>query len=271
MPLNPHFNTTSTTISGYVWIKQAHGNIASQQTLADQLAVQIMQSKLPPHQYNAWLKKRNNGIVNTAIMAHALEATLFNCIGLQANPKPDDHRQGWVAEHLWYFLVRGSYQPPNTERLFDVSISSTDPGGDGLVIHRTPAGTLLFRLWEIKKITGQTVTVNSVISGASDQLQEKGRFYLSRYVINAQQVELPQELRQFIDQLMEKWIDQGEDASAGITVVSSSTKLTNPSFATLATRFPKFAANSTLEGRTIELTDFDDFCRLVCESLWKGI
>lgn len=271
MPLNPKFTTTTPGATGYVWIKQAHSNLANQQALADELAAHVMQSKLPTHQYAAWLNKRNNGTTNAATIAHALEATLFNCIGLQAHPKPDDHCQGWVAEHLWYFLVRGSYNQPSVERLFDVSISSTDPGGDGLVIHRTATGTFLFRLWEIKKITGQTVNVNTVISNASDQLHEKGRFYLSRYVINTQQVELPQDIRVFIDQLMEKWIDESDDAAAGITVVSSTAKLANPSFANLATKFPKFSANNMLEGRTIELVDFEGFCKMVCESLWKGI
>ncbi len=272
MPLNPKFIRTQPVAVGYVWNKHTHSNSSTPQILADELADRIMKSKFPSaaHIYNAWLQKKTSGQANTAQMAQVLETTIKLFIGLQTQPKPADHRQGWVAEHLWYFLMKGSYPNDNVALLFDVGISPTDPGGDGLVIHTNAKGELLFRLWEIKKVSLST-NPNSTITTASNQLAEKGGEYISRYVINSQEKDLPQNLREYIDHLAEKWIAQADDSAAGITIVSSMAKLTSPSFASLATAFPKYATNNVLEGRTIELQDFDNFCELVCRSLWNGI
>lgn len=272
MPLNPKFTTTTPAAIGYVWIKQSHGNLAAQQALADELAEHIMNSKFPTtaHIPQAWKSKKVSGRANSPAMQQILEATIKICVGTQATPKHVDHRQGWVAEHLWFFLLKGSYPSGNVEMLFDVSLASTDPGGDGLVIHKDPSGTLIFRLWEIKKVTGSTAP-NATISKAADQLDDRGLSYLSRYVINSQNAPYSPHVRTFVDQLMEKWIAKSADSSAGVSVVCSASHLSTPSFSPLATKFPGFSSNGTLEGRTIDLDDFVSFCDMVCVSLWNGI
>ncbi|HEY8272859.1 MAG TPA: hypothetical protein VIG33_18340 [Pseudobdellovibrionaceae bacterium] len=272
MPLNPKFTTTKPTAAGYVWVRQSHGNLVHQQALADDLAVHIVRSKFSSatHIFQAWSQKHTTGQANAAPMKQILEATIKVCIGTQAQPKVVDHRQGWVAEHLWYFLVKGSYPDGNVAMVFDVGMSPTDPGGDGLVIHRTGQDTFIFRLWEIKKVAGET-DPNATISRASGQLEEQGLAYLSRYVVNSQEKDLPQAEKEFINLLMDKWVAKSDDSAAGVSVVCSAAKLTNPSFASLSTKFPKFSSNGTLEGRTVDLEDFVSFCEMVCESLWKGI
>lgn len=272
MPLNPKFTTTTSASAGYVWIKQSHGNLPNQQLLADELATHIMSSKFlsATHIFQAWSNKRTAGQPNTPDMVQILEATIKVSIGTRAEPKPIDHRQGWVAEHLWYFLVKGSYPNGNVTMLFDVGMSATDPGGDGLVIHTNAQGTFLFRLWEIKKVAGET-DPNATISRASSQLNDNGLSYLSRYVVNSQAKSLPQPQQDFINLLMDKWVAKSTDSAAGVSIVSSAAKLTSPSFASLTTKFPTHSTNGQLEGRTIDLEDFVSFCDMVCESLWNGI
>ena len=95
--------------------------------------------------------------------------------------------------------------------------------------------------------------------------------YLSRYVINNQAKNLPPAEQNFINQMMDKWVARSPDSAAGISIMSSAANLTNPSFTPLATNFPNYSTNGTLEGRTIDVVDFAGFCNMVCLSLWKGI
>ena len=54
-----------------------------------------------------------------------------------------------------------------------------EPGGDGLVIYEAVGGTLVFRLWEIKKHESQDM-ISATIRRASKQLSSRGQEYLAK-------------------------------------------------------------------------------------------
>lgn len=274
MPLYPHFTPATPAATGFTWIKLDHTNPGQEALLADELAELIMRGKLQgmAHIFNSWLTKRNQNLAIPQPHISALEGIISICIGTQAVPKPDDHRQGWVAEHLWYFLVNGSYPSVNLVRIFDVGISSTDPGGDGLVIHRKLDGSLYYRLWELKKVAGSaTTTVDQTISKAAGQLSANGVKYISRYVIQNQNQVMSVDEKNFLNEMIECWLSSDPRASVGIATISATAKLTSPNFNPLTSTFTAFAAQGSLEGRTIAIQNFDNFCDLVCRSIWKGI
>lgn len=273
MPLNPYFSKTANNANGFVLIRLDHANPAAEASMAVDLADYIMKSKLcnMPSFYSGWKQKTINGTPNLPAIKQALEGIVGISIGLSASQKPLDHRQGWVAEHLWYYLINGSYPLGHTIRIFDVGLSATEPGGDGLVFHTTSSG-LSFRLWELKKIAHSSSTnVNQVISKASKQLQDKGTQYVSRFVLENQNKGLPPAEAAFLNQAIEAWIANTNTVGVGISTVSSKIHLQNPNFSPLVSAFPQISAHGNIEGRSIALDNFDVFCDLVCGSIWNGI
>lgn len=271
MPLNPHFTKTSNVLNGLTFIRLDHTNPMYEAQLADELANYIMQSKLSkfPAHYQAWINKNSTGNLNPSNIEHFLEAIVRVSIGTIIQPKDLDHIQGWVAEHLWYYLIKGSYPLGHIVRVFDVGISSTEHGGDGFVLHNNSNG-LKFRLWEIKKISG-TTNVNSVIRKASNQLKNRGTEYISRFVQENQNNNLSAQEEVILIQAIEDWINMNSSVGIGISTISSSAKLRSPSFQPLVNKFPQISANGNIEGRVISLDDFDRFCTLVCRRIWNGI
>lgn len=273
MPLNPYFTKFTASTNGIILIQLNHNNPSAEAAMASELADYIMKVKLQSllDFYNGWNQKRLFGTANTPTIQVALENIIGMCIGLSSNPKTEDHRQGWVAEHLWYFLVNGSYPIGDVVRVFDVGISPTEPGGDGFVIHQNTTG-LYFRLWELKKISHTASTnVNQVISNATGQLNDKGTKYISKFVIENQNKGLSPAEEALLGQVINDWIDKKSTVGVGVSTISSRSQLQNPNFSPLVTTFPHISLAGNLEGRTIALENFDTFCDLVCRSLWNGI
>lgn len=274
MPLNGSFNNTVPTSTGYIWLKQDKNSSSTEVQLAEKLAESIMEMKVGNigTLFADWLNKKNNGGTHPKNVSDALEAFVEVCIGTRAAQKTTDHKQGWVAEHLWFFLVKGSYPPGSVERVFDVGLSPTDPGGDGLVIHKDSNGVLLFKLWELKKISDRsTGTINATITKAANQLKEKGTKYIMRYVIQSQDIDLTTSERTLLNRMPDEWLAQSSYAGGGISAIGSSNKLSSPNFTQLATNFSTFSSIGALEGRTIALQSFDQFCDHVCDFIWNGI
>lgn len=277
MPLNPKFQSAVQISAGFFWLRQEPNAAITQSLLAEELAEYIMKFKLGRmiNHFNGWQMKRvNNQITNPPATILALESIIRPCIGLRSNPKPDDHIQGWVSEHLWYFLIKGSYTTsiPQVKKLFGVGLSSTDPGGDGLVFYERPDGTLIFRLWELKKISDvSTGNINSTITKAIKQLEDNGPEYLMRFTTENQDTELTTVEKSLIDKMIDEWYSKSDRAGAGVSVSGSDSKLMNANFNGLPITFPHFSTHGTLEARSIVINNFNNFCNLVCDNIWKGI
>jgi hypothetical protein len=123
-----------------------------------------------PRHYQAWKQRLEGGPPPSGSSKDALNAFIKPVFGLPENPDviPPDHLEGFVAEQLWYFLSL-EVPPEEIVRIERPGFLPTDPGGDGLVIHRVSAGYLMFRLWEIKKCTGDS-GVSSTVNTAYNQL-----------------------------------------------------------------------------------------------------
>jgi hypothetical protein len=194
--------------------------------------------------------------------------------GLPENPDtiPLDHLEGFVSQVLWYFLYLES-PPEEIIRIEPPGFKSTDPGGDALAVHRVQSGYLMFRLWEIKKFTGDSnssTSVSSTITTAYSQLNAKALEYLARYTVTGQ--EIPDlELQEFYGQLVDLWLDARREAAAGISVATSLCHIPIQCFTTFGQQFPKFVDPVRLRGMLTAIGDFSAFSLKVREFVWKGI
>ena len=94
-----------------------------------------------------------------------------------------------------------------------------EPGGDGLVIYEIDGGTLVFRLWEIKKHESQD-RVSATIRRASKQLSSRGQEYLAK-LAGPETVEQAGPLGELYAEIVELWLDGSDRAGAGVSVGTS--------------------------------------------------
>jgi hypothetical protein len=190
--------------------------------------------------------------------------------GLPGFPGNTDHIEGFVAEHLWHALVADDATAEGVVHLEPPSFRPTSPGGDGLVIHAFTDGGFSFRLWELKKCTGQQ-GVSGTISAAYTQLETSAARYLAEYTAVGQRLNNP-ELAQFFSQIVELWLRFDARASAGIAVHTSVINLpSGQCFSTFGTRFPQFTDPVRLRGIVTAVEDFSFFAERVRDAIWAGV
>lgn len=273
------FSTTEETTDTHSWLLSTHdpAPLETQDILALELAIRIMEHQCRgcPHHFSAWKNRLNEKtpLPNTSIKA-LRKAFIGPVFGLPENPNtvPLDHIEGYVSQMLWYFLYL-ELPPENIVCVELPGFKSTDPGGDALVIHRWPAGYLMFRLWEIKKYTGEpssTSSVSSTVNIAYKQLDDKALEYLARYTAIGQEKSDP-ELRDFFGQLVDFWINATKEAAAGVSVATSLCHIPRRCFTTFGQRFPQFIDPVRLRGMLNAIGDFSVFALKVREFVWKGL
>jgi hypothetical protein len=174
-----------------------------------------------------------------------------------------------VAEHLWFFIVQEDVDVYPVVHAEGPGVRATDPGGDGLVIHRTPAGALLFRLWEVKKCTG-TAAVSSTVNTAYLQLKNRALRYLAEYTAIAA-VEGDDELSAFLREMIELWVDAAPSAAAGVSVATSIPQVPQRCFTSFGDHFPSMISPKRLRGMLTAVRSFPDFAKAVKEEVWKGL
>ncbi|MQA83696.1 MAG: hypothetical protein GEV03_03430 [Streptosporangiales bacterium] len=133
-----------------------------------------------------WRSKRDGGPEHSELARRVIEVFVAPSFGLpvdDADALRDlrDHLQGFVAELLWSRLIREHSVTADARTLVhasEVKGDPTGPGGDGLVVYAVKDGTLVFRLWEIKKHTASG-HVSATIKRAADQLAKHGPRYLA--------------------------------------------------------------------------------------------
>jgi len=224
-----------------------------------------------PQHYQAWQTRVLGGSAVSDSSRDALRAFIKPVFGLPEDPESvsQDHTEGFVAQYLWYSLATEMPSGEPVERVEPPGFVGTDPGGDGLVIHRTDEGYLMFRLWEIKKCVGRG-KVSSTVSRAYRQLGTKATEYLARYTVIGQELGNT-ELADFYGQLIDLWVDARPEAAAGVCVATSLDQVPTRCFTTFGRRFPEFVYPVRLRGMLTAIDDFSDFTLKVRQCIWTGL
>jgi hypothetical protein len=220
--------------------------------------------------YELWAARARAETELSPQESRLVEVFVQPSIGLEGQPAPTDHLEGCVAEYVWYLLARDS---PEDGRVLNwierPGFAVTDSGGDGLAIYERDDGTLIFRLWEIKKHTGGN-TVSATLSAACSQLARNGAAYLARYVGTSGH-QPHSRLGDFYSLLVERWIASHETAGAGVAISTSDHQAPKRAFIGMHRHFPHLIAGDQLEGLIAAVGDFPEFAIQVRRYLWTGL
>jgi hypothetical protein len=274
MGLSEFFRSSETQAETHSWDLVSHdAGIQPVDALAAALAERIMEHRCRgcPHHYEAWQTRVLGGSAMPDSSREALRAFIKPVFGLPEDCEsvPQDHMEGFVAQYLWYFLAMEMPTREPVERVEPPGFAATDPGGDGLVIHRVDEGYLMFRLWEIKKCVGEG-KVSSTVTRAYRQLGMKATEYLARYTAIGQELGEP-ELADFYGQLIDLWVDARPEAAAGVCVATSVGQVPTRCFSTFGQRFPQFVDPVRLRGMLTAVGDFSDLTLRVRQCIWIGL
>lgn len=245
--------------------------------LAKYLATEIVRFRCRrcSHHFQAWENKAECNQPLSDSSQKALRAFLSPTFG---DPENDDnspnidHLEGFVGEWLWYFI---SIENPSETIIHAVppGFKSTDPGGDALIIHRV-AGDLFFRLWEMKKFAPKKgksrQQLSATVGRAYSQLNTRALEYLARITATEQQLN-DTELEEFIGKLLDLWVDASSQASAGVSIATSNSHISQDCFDGFGSQFPKFIDPVRLLGMLTGVEDFSTFAIKVKEYIWKGL
>lgn len=279
MAIQDYFQQSETTASTHTWALVSHNpTTLPVNGLACELADRIVkfQCRGALHHYDAWRAKAHDGTLLPDSAQRALNAFFTTVFGTSGDIKtiPRDHLEGYVGQMLWYFLCEEKQSAESILRIQPPGFKATDPGGDGLVIHRLPDLRLMFRLWEMKKFVPTSNTssssVASTVDTAYNQLDAKALEYLARYTAIGQELN-DVELQEFYGKLVELWDDASDQAAAGVAVATSLAHVPRTCFGTFGQRFPRFIDPVRLRGMLTAIDDFAVFCSKVQEEIWKGL
>lgn len=215
----------------------------------------------------AWIERHSGGPPHETSTREALEAYIAPSFGLppDGDPKTQDQVEGAVAEHLWYYLYRQS--AASYEHLEPPDLDPTSGGGDSISVHRCNEG-LSFRLWEIKKCTAQRLS--PTLTGAYDQIQDRGSRYLAQMSTIGQEVQDDQ-IAQLFSRLPVLWADSSPKASVGVSVAIPNRLQPDECFTNLPDEFPELGVRSSLQGVLKVVGDYSNFVRIVQEVAWSGL
>ncbi|GAA4584836.1 hypothetical protein GCM10023194_25750 [Planotetraspora phitsanulokensis] len=222
-----------------------------------------------------WRARRDGGPRETGARSRAVEVYVKLGFGLPDAPANDDHLQGLVAELLWNRLVQERLVCRDGRRLVHAHPVKADPletGGDGLLVYANDTGTLVFRLWEIKKHDSQAKKVSATIGRASKQLSSRGQEYLAK-LAGPETVEQEGPLGDLYADIVELWLDRSERAGAGVSIGTSKQHAPTraSAFRSLATAFPDFTEPGQIESIVVAVPEFPMFAARVREIVWSGL
>jgi hypothetical protein len=261
------------TVSYVVGGKQLTGRrrIQAASILADH-AMQTRCGAAPA--LDSWRARRDGGPPNAGTRKRAIGVYARMGFGLPTAPAIPDHLQGHVSELLWHRLIQERATCSDGRELFQAPPLKADPlesGGDGLVIYKISDGTLVFRLWEIKKHESPTTTVTATIGRASRQLKTRGEEYLAKLAAPETAVDGP--LAELFQDIVELWLDGSDRGGVGVSVGTSTTYIvpTPVSFRAVRRSFPHYSQPGQAEGILVAVPDFPGFAEKVREIVWSGL
>ncbi|MFI7632301.1 hypothetical protein [Microbispora rosea] len=183
------------------------------------------------------------------------------------------HIQGFVAELLWNRLIQDRTSCPDGRKLVHTEEIKGDPtgtGGDGLVVYEIADGTLVFRLWEIKKHVSAS-PITATIKRAADQLADHGARYLA--MLTGPGTKQAGPLGRLYGDLVDLWLIGSSRAGVGVSIATSVEHApgTHPAFANVAPVFPQFPAEGQREALMVAVSDFPAFAERVRKIVWTGL
>ncbi|MDA3637536.1 MULTISPECIES: hypothetical protein [Rhodococcus] len=221
-----------------------------------------------------WRTRRDGGPAQVGNKLKALESIVEVAFGLPRKLKNVDHVQGHVAELLWNRLVNERTVCRDGRQLVrahPIKMDALEPGGDGLVVYQDSHGTLVYRLWEIKKHDAKA-GISSTINTASKQLRDRGDQYLSK-LAGPETLTEDLVLGDLYANMIEWWWDRSHRAGVGVSVGTSDRHApTRPTtFGSIRTQFPEFTEASQTESIVVAVPDFPGFADRVKEIVWSGL
>lgn len=235
--------------------------------VADALMAHLLRGT--PTLFSAWKEKADGISGVTPSTSQQLAAFVSLVFGTQAKPKPDDHAEGAVAEILWKLAMEEiSPADVGVSRVIGPDLQVTSPGGDGLVIHRQSwDNELFFRLWESKKHTKKSGISGTVLKALS-QLSERATQYLAQYTVLASE-ETDSEHKHLLSRLVEHWVENHEQASAGCSITTD--HCPKRAFTNAKSRVPATARSDSLVGLVNSIPKYSEFVVDVRGRVWSGL
>ncbi|GAA4102705.1 hypothetical protein [Nonomuraea soli] len=183
------------------------------------------------------------------------------------------HLQGFVAELLWNRIIQDQVQTPDGRILVHTEEIKGDPtgtGGDGFVVYAIDDGTLVFRLWEIKKHVSNS-PIAAKIKGAAEQLSGHGARYLA--LLTGPGTKHDGALGELYGHLVTLWLENSFRAGIGVSIATSTAyaPTSHPAFDNVAAVFPQFPADGQREALMVAITDFAHFAEEVRKEVWRGL
>ncbi|MDB5059555.1 MAG: hypothetical protein JWO59_3027 [Chloroflexi bacterium] len=187
--------------------------------------------------------------------------------------KLTDHVQGFVAELLWNRLIQDRAQCPDGRALVHTEEIKGDPtgtGGDGFVVYEIADGTLVFRLWEIKKHVSKS-PISATIKRAANQLSDHGARYLA--MLTGPGTKYEGALGQLYGDLVKLWLEASPRAGIGVSIATSAEYAPDShlAFTNIAPVFPQFPGEGQREALMVAVTDFPAFAERVRKIVWTGL
>ena len=264
--LPDHFQRQDHEYEDYQWYLHEAGLSREEvRQVARSLVEAFLEHRCSDELVTAWKEKRSGDRSNhPEHIQEVLEVFIEKAFGLPpAGEEPSDHVQGVVAEHLWYYLK--AHSDAEYAHLEPPDLDITSGGGDSISVQR-PEEDLEFRLWEIKKCTGDSL--RSTITNAYRQVEDNGPRYLAQMTTIKQEDDHNQELANFFSRLPELWCSNSPRSSVGISVAIPNSLTPDDCFDDFPDRFPN---RSLPEGVVKVVGDYEDFVQTVQKEAWKGL
>jgi hypothetical protein len=222
------------------------------------------------HLYDLWREAATTDLSLSERDRNKIVPFVRTAFGLPSEPVSEDHVQGYVAEFVWFMLASELPGEGRTiRRIEQPSFYVTGPGGDGLATYELGDGTVIFRLWEIKKHVA-TAHLSGTVTRACRQLSRNGSAYLAQYI--AVTPESDPALARLYARFVDLWVDTAPQAGAGVAVGTSRPRApTRRCFSGMQRHFPGLDQGDQLEGLIAAIADFPAFARRVREFVWSAL
>ncbi|MFD5063826.1 hypothetical protein [Streptomyces sp. NPDC058394] len=226
--------------------------------------------------YRLWRKATLSGAPLSGtdrVVVYGYAYPVFDAAGRERKEDEKYHGlEGYVSEWLWYLTLKETPLDvgESVEFLSSPGPTSTDSGGDGIVIHRLGGSTtsLIFRLWEMKKFTsGKSDDVGPTIRKAVQQLNDNGVIYLSAF--SWADKHLAADTQLFVSTLPRQWAKAEPTSNAGVSVAANSAPFR--AFHTAHNHLPTHTHPGALQGRIVAIDDFESFANDVREYVWTAL
>jgi hypothetical protein len=222
------------------------------------------------HLFDLWRNSATTGAPLAPDEQTRVLPFIRTAFGIPDAPISEEHVQGYIAEFLWFSLIRElPGERRQIRRIEQPGFYVTGPGGDGLATYELADGTLIFRLWEIKKHVS-SAHLSATVSRACGQLNRNGAIYLAQYVAVAPEGDPA--LAELYGRLVDLWVDNAGEAGVGVAIgTSRSSAPRRRCFSGMLRHFPGLGGGDQLEGLVVAIADFPAFARRVRGFVWSAL